>query len=55
MPESIANQLDDEELEAIMLMNWSHPKSDNLIANLQLTLALCCGFTRSCGLSVASY
>ena len=39
MPESIANQLDDEELEAIMLHELVHiQRHDNLIANLQLAL-----------------
>ena len=39
MPELIANQLDDEELEAIMLHELVHiQRRDNLIANLQLTL-----------------
>jgi beta-lactamase regulating signal transducer with metallopeptidase domain len=39
MPESIANQLDDEELEAIMLHELIHiQRHDNLIANLQLAL-----------------
>ncbi|MEP6913025.1 MAG: TonB family protein [bacterium] len=39
MPESIANQLDDEELEAIMLHELVHiQRRDNLIANLQLAL-----------------
>src|ERR1700730_615672 len=39
MPESIANQLNDEELEAIMLHELVHiQRRDNLIANLQLAL-----------------
>jgi bla regulator protein blaR1 len=39
MPESIANQLDDEELEAIMLHELVHiQRRDNLIGNLQLGL-----------------
>ena len=39
MPELIANQLDDEELEAIMLHELVHiQRRDNLIANLQLAL-----------------
>ena len=39
MPESIANQLNDEELEAIMLHELVHiQRRDNLIANLQLSL-----------------
>jgi TonB family protein len=39
MPESIAHQLDDDELEAIMLHELVHiQRRDNLIANLQLAL-----------------
>ena len=39
LPESIANQLDDEELEAIMLHELVHiQRRDNLIGNLQLAL-----------------
>lgn len=39
MPESIANQLDDEELEAIMLHELVHiQRRDNLIGNLQLAI-----------------
>jgi beta-lactamase regulating signal transducer with metallopeptidase domain len=39
MPESIANQLDDEELEAIMLHELVHiQRRDNLIGSMQLAL-----------------
>ncbi|MDQ2974096.1 MAG: M56 family metallopeptidase [Acidobacteriota bacterium] len=39
LPESIAHELDDDELQAIMLHEWIHiQRHDNLTANLQLAL-----------------